>query len=344
MDLETASTFRVKQTWNSSEQVHGVDHSPLPPLWNSFVGTGIHNGPVPPALIIVLLAFYESLFGTELDTHTHTYIYILICNDINWLILHKHILAQTILLLLLLLLSPKRKLVPSRSDVACSSSSCADSCRTLCRTCWASRRHRRSSWFMMLTVDLPHRERLRRSRTYEMEGKVTMQIDWEIRMKVWEKFGTLTYFTSLPTPFDVFLEETYPDAAIIGGVVMGRRILAKSKDAEISGGRGLGALAISGNCPLFAMTCPFTGCVNTAQQTVATCMRRAQETATGNNESILGALLFTCNARGPHMFGCHAKDAALFQARSLDLSVSVPKASNQLTDHVVCFDRANMVT
>ena len=30
-------------------QVHGGDQSPLPPLWNSFVGTGIHNGPVPPA-------------------------------------------------------------------------------------------------------------------------------------------------------------------------------------------------------------------------------------------------------------------------------------------------------
>ena len=31
-------------------QVHGGDQSPLPPLWNSFVGTGIHNGPVPPAI------------------------------------------------------------------------------------------------------------------------------------------------------------------------------------------------------------------------------------------------------------------------------------------------------
>ena len=27
-------------------QVHGGDQSPLPPLWNSFIGTGIHNGPV----------------------------------------------------------------------------------------------------------------------------------------------------------------------------------------------------------------------------------------------------------------------------------------------------------
>ena len=30
-------------------QVHGGGQLPLPPLWNSFVGTGIHNGPVPPA-------------------------------------------------------------------------------------------------------------------------------------------------------------------------------------------------------------------------------------------------------------------------------------------------------
>ena len=71
MDLETASTVRVKQTWNGSEQVHGVDHSPLPPLWNSFVGTGIHNGPVPPAYGGFSIPC-ESLFETELDTHTHT--------------------------------------------------------------------------------------------------------------------------------------------------------------------------------------------------------------------------------------------------------------------------------
>ena len=34
-------------------QVHGGDQSPLPPLWNSFVGTGIHNGPVPPANLML---------------------------------------------------------------------------------------------------------------------------------------------------------------------------------------------------------------------------------------------------------------------------------------------------
>ena len=32
-------------------QVHGGDQAPLPPLWNSFVGTSIHNGPVPPATL-----------------------------------------------------------------------------------------------------------------------------------------------------------------------------------------------------------------------------------------------------------------------------------------------------
>lgn len=57
-------------------------------------------------------------------------------------------------------------------------------------------------------------------------------------------------------------------------------------------------------------------------------MSQAAEIAAGNSESILGALLFTCrsaeaavamacrgNARGPHMFGCYAKDASLFQAQ-----------------------------
>lgn len=51
------------------------------------------------------------------------------------------------------------------------------------------------------------------------------------------------------------LQEAYPDAAIIGGVVMGRRIVARREHGALSGGRGVGALAISGNAPLFAMTC-----------------------------------------------------------------------------------------
>ncbi|CAJ1445126.1 unnamed protein product [Effrenium voratum] len=109
------------------------------------------------------------------------------------------------------------------------------------------------------------------------------------------------------------MQAAYPEAAIIGGVVMGRRVLVSGAGQEPLAKKGIGALAISGNAPLFAMTCPFTGCASTAEKTVATCMKRAQDTATENGESILGALLFTCNARGPHVFGSHAKDASLFQ-------------------------------
>ena len=49
-------------------------------------------------------------------------------------------------------------------------------------------------------------------------------------------------------------QEAYPEAAIVGGVVMGRRVVAK-RGGAVSHGRGVGALAISGNAPLFAMTC-----------------------------------------------------------------------------------------
>ena len=45
-------------------QVHGGDQSPLPPLWNSFVGTGIHNGPVPPAVKLEVLHLFRC------STHT----------------------------------------------------------------------------------------------------------------------------------------------------------------------------------------------------------------------------------------------------------------------------------
>lgn len=112
------------------------------------------------------------------------------------------------------------------------------------------------------------------------------------------------------------IQEAYPEAAIVGGVVMGRRVVAKrGQGGDTSNGRGVGALAISGNAPLFAMTCPFTGCVKTAEQTVATCMKSAEAMAAERCQSILGALLFTCNARGSHMFGRDAKDAALFKAQ-----------------------------
>jgi len=50
-------------------------------------------------------------------------------------------------------------------------------------------------------------------------------------------------------------QEAYPEAAIVGGVVMGRRVVAKRGQGALSNGRGVGALAISGNAPLFAMTC-----------------------------------------------------------------------------------------
>ena len=94
---------------------------------------------------------------------------------------------------------------------------------------------------------------------------------------------------------------------------MGRRIVAKREHGTLSGGRGVGALAISGNAPLFAKTClgsnrlgvgawllvlvllpprcPFTGCVNAANETVVTCMKNAKELADEKCQSILGAPL-----------------------------------------------------
>ena len=45
-------------------QVHMTDQVMLPPLWNSFVGTGIHNGPVPPALCYKFYVYWDG-------PHTH---------------------------------------------------------------------------------------------------------------------------------------------------------------------------------------------------------------------------------------------------------------------------------
>ena len=46
-----------------------VDQTTLPPSWNSFVGTGIQDGPVPPALF-----HNPKLFAVRgLHTHTHTH-------------------------------------------------------------------------------------------------------------------------------------------------------------------------------------------------------------------------------------------------------------------------------
>ena len=45
------------------QQVHGGDQSPLL-LWTSFVGTGIHDGPVPPVI-------YNPIGSIARVTHTH---------------------------------------------------------------------------------------------------------------------------------------------------------------------------------------------------------------------------------------------------------------------------------
>ena len=46
---EVNQTFVDHHVNPKDQQVHMTDQVMLPPLWNSFVGTGIHNGPVPPA-------------------------------------------------------------------------------------------------------------------------------------------------------------------------------------------------------------------------------------------------------------------------------------------------------
>ena len=53
-------------------QVHTLDQTVLPSLWNSFVGTGIHNEPVPPAENSSECRSFTSLQMF----HTHIYIYI----------------------------------------------------------------------------------------------------------------------------------------------------------------------------------------------------------------------------------------------------------------------------
>ena len=57
-------------------QVHTVDQTVLPPLWSSFIGTGIHNGPVPPALKLdnkAVYKFRKSLRNRGWPPHTHTH-------------------------------------------------------------------------------------------------------------------------------------------------------------------------------------------------------------------------------------------------------------------------------
>lgn len=113
------------------------------------------------------------------------------------------------------------------------------------------------------------------------------------------------------------LQSAYPKAAIIGGVVMGQEVLIRSKE-KASAGRGVGVLAIQGNAPLFAMTCPYTGMPATTVADARRKMRLAQERAVAEEKRILGALLFTCD--GPivealcRLVGQDANDARLFQA------------------------------
>ena len=74
-------------------QVHGGDQSPLPPLWNSFVGTGIHNGPVPPALGLKRertegrkrekFYIYSDVTHTHTHTHSHSASCHLVCGILN---------------------------------------------------------------------------------------------------------------------------------------------------------------------------------------------------------------------------------------------------------------------
>ena len=53
------------------QQVHGGDQSPFRPSWNSFVGTGIHNGRVPPPIQEILK--HQRVTYTMQDVHTNTH-------------------------------------------------------------------------------------------------------------------------------------------------------------------------------------------------------------------------------------------------------------------------------
>lgn len=110
------------------------------------------------------------------------------------------------------------------------------------------------------------------------------------------------------------LQAAYPQAAVIGGVVMGEEVLTSSRGLA-SAGNGVGVMAIMGNAPIFTMTSPFSGNSRSAQEDVRRKLLRAQELATAKEREILGTLLFTCAGRGHRMFGREANDAILFQER-----------------------------
>ena len=64
----------VEQLVNSFKfelQVPTTDQVVLPPLWNSFVGTGIHNGPVPRALVFVKAQSQDVTPCSYRCFHTH---------------------------------------------------------------------------------------------------------------------------------------------------------------------------------------------------------------------------------------------------------------------------------
>eukprot|EP00927_Polykrikos_kofoidii_P044187 TRINITY_DN38223_c0_g1_i1.p1 TRINITY_DN38223_c0_g1~~TRINITY_DN38223_c0_g1_i1.p1 ORF type:complete len:506 (-),score=108.36 TRINITY_DN38223_c0_g1_i1:59-1423(-) len=108
------------------------------------------------------------------------------------------------------------------------------------------------------------------------------------------------------------LQSKYPNAAIIGGVVMGGQVLASS-GTRGSTGAGIGALALFGNAPLFALTSPYRGSVPLAQADVARKLRWSRDQGVTQGRHVLGALLYTCIARDGSMFHREAVDARLFQ-------------------------------
>lgn len=110
------------------------------------------------------------------------------------------------------------------------------------------------------------------------------------------------------------IQAAYPEAALIGGVVMGQQVMARGKfEPTGTAGRGLGILAICGNAPVFAMTSSYNHSKSRAQADLAAKLRRAKQKAHSDERDVLGTLLFTCNGRGKSLFGREANDARAFQ-------------------------------
>mmetsp|Transcript_55658 Transcript_55658/g.132694 ORF Transcript_55658/g.132694 Transcript_55658/m.132694 type:complete len:456 (-) Transcript_55658:134-1501(-) len=110
------------------------------------------------------------------------------------------------------------------------------------------------------------------------------------------------------------LQERYPDAAIIGGVAMGQEVVvrdvAKDGRQRSAFGRGVGIMAICGNAPVFAMTSPMIGNEKVAQAHLRSSLQTAVKHAATEERRILGALLFSCNAR--QMFSADKSDPVQF--------------------------------